>query len=414
MSPHDWLGTLSDGNFLPHGFCFAGRPDLIWLHVVSDAIVALAYFMIPVTLTVFIRRYRMSLSFNWAIALFAAFILLCGTGHVLEIWTIWQPIYYWQGIWKALTAAVSLATAFAILPLLPKLLAMKSPEELEAANQKLAESNALLAATNTQLQAEIKARVQAEADLQASLEEVQRTATELEQFAYIASHDLQAPLRTIAGFAQLLEKRNKDQLDADGLEFLGFIHQGVHGMQSLIDALLKLSRIGRAQDARYEAGSLTQTIQQALRTIQADLNACHALVQVGTMPVLSADHRLLAQLFQNLVGNAAKFSQPGSAPVITIDAADEGEHWHLTVRDNGIGIAPEQLENVFAIFRRLHTQEEYEGSGIGLAICRKIVSHHGGSIWVTSEGEGQGATFHVRLPKQPPERSAPRFASAAD
>lgn len=414
MSLHDVLNSFADSHFLPHGFCFAGRPDLIWLHVVSDALIAVAYFMIPVTLAVLIRRYRMSLSFNWAISLFAAFILLCGAGHMLEIWTIWQPIYYWQGIWKALTAVVSLATAFAILPLVPKLLAMKSPEELEAANLKLAESNALLAEANVQLQAEVKARHQAEADLKTSLDEVQRTAAELEQFAYIASHDLQAPLRSIAGFAQLLEKRNKSQLDADGLEFLAFIGQGVHGMQSLIDALLKLSRISRAQDAHYRSIPLDKTIEEALRPIAADLNARQARVLIGEMPELIADHRLLTQLFQNLISNAAKFCRPGTPPVITIGALDEGDCWQFTVRDNGIGIPPEQLENVFAIFRRLHTQEEYEGSGIGLAICRKIVSHHGGSIWVTSEGEGHGATFHIRLPKQPLERQPARFTPAVD
>lgn len=390
--------SLLDG-LLPHGICFAGRPDLVWLHVASDALIAIAYFVIPITLVVFLRRHRTVLSFNWAIALFAAFILLCGTGHVLALITVWEPIYYLQGWVKALTAVVSVATAVAIMPLVPKLLAMRSPEELEAANAKLAEANA-------QLKIEAEARRIAEAEVRVSLDEAKRSAAELEQFAYIASHDLQAPLRNITGFAQLLEKRYGSQLDGDAREFLDFIHKGTQQMQALIADLLQLSRIGRSKDSSVETLPLATTLERAVATYAAEIKSRQAEVVIGPMPTLATEHRLLGQLLQNLIGNGLKFQKTGSTPRIEISAEEQAQYWCLRFKDNGIGIAPAQLEHIFEIFRRLHSQDEYEGSGIGLAICRKIAAHLGGTLTAQSEGEGQGTTLLLTLPKSPPQVKA--------
>lgn len=387
--------SLMDG-LLPHGICFAGRPDLVWLHVASDALIAIAYFVIPLTLVVFLRRHRTVLSFNWAIALFAAFIVLCGTGHVLALITVWQPIYYLQGWVKALTAVVSVATAVAIMPLVPKLLAMRSPEELEAANAKLAEANA-------QLKIEAEARRQAEAEVRVSLDEARRSAAELEQFAYIASHDLQAPLRNISGFAQLLEKRYGGQLDGDGREFLDFIHKGTQQMQALIADLLQLSRVGRSKDSSVETLPLSTTLERAVAIHAAEIKSRQAEVVIGPMPTLATEHRLLGQLLQNLIGNSLKFQPADRTPRIEISMEEQGQHWYLRLKDNGIGIPPAQLEHIFEIFRRLHSQDEYEGSGIGLAICRKIAAHLGGTLTAESEGEGQGTTFVLTLPKLPPQ-----------
>ena len=396
--------------FLPHGVCFAGRPDLILLHVVSDAIIAIAYFMIPVTLVYFLRRKGLSaLSFNWALALFAAFILLCGSGHLLDILGIWRPYYYLEGLWTAATALVSIVTALAILPLVPRLLSMRTPEELEAVNRDLAQANARLAETNARLEDAMVARENAEAEMRRSLAEAKRNASELEQFAYIASHDLQAPLRNIAGFAQLLERRYRPQLNGDGLEFLGFIGQGVSSMQALIQDLLALSRVGRSESSGFEIRPLRATVEQALRAVAPQIESSGATVELGELPEVIADHGLLAQLFQNLFANALKFQKPGAKPVLGVEAEADGVQWHIRVRDNGIGIPPAQLEAIFAIFRRLHPQDEYDGTGIGLAIVRKIAAHHGGSVSAESAGEGFGAVFHLWLPQQ----SVPREASAS-
>ena len=395
MNTPNWLGTGS--GLLPHGICFLQRPELIWLHVVSNAVIALAYFMIPVLLLYFMRRMGTRISFNWAIALFAAFIVLCGAGHVLDIITVWTPIYYLQGWERALTAVVSLATALAIVPLVPKLLSMKTPEELEAANQRLQE--------------EIARRQAAEEELRRSLADLNRAVHELEQFAYITSHDLQAPLRNVSGFSQLLSRRYASKLDGDALEFLQFIDQGVRQMQALIRDLLQLSRVGRTE-ARPELRPLDESLSSALNTLQPDIVARGATIHHEAMPAVPAVQSLMTQLFQNLVGNALKFQKPGNQPEVTISAQVEDRYVHLRVQDNGIGIPADQLDNVFAVFRRLHSAEEYEGTGIGLALCRKIVQHHRGEIWAES-GES-GTCIHVRLPiEAPAPRDVPAPAAAA-
>jgi two-component system, chemotaxis family, sensor kinase Cph1 len=376
--------TTASTELLPHGFCFMRKPDLIWLHVISDAVIALAYFMIPVVLIYFMRRMGTRISFNWAIALFAAFIVLCGTGHILDIVVVWEPVYYLQGWVRALTAVVSLATALAIIPLVPKLLQMKTPEELEAANSRLRD--------------EVKAREAAEEDLRRSLADLNRAVHELEQFAYITSHDLQAPLRNIAGFSQLLARRYTQKLDGDALEFLQFIEQGVRQMQALIQDLLQLSRVGRTE-ARPERRPLDESLRNALNTLKPEITARDAKVEFGPLPDVPAVQSLMVQLFQNLVGNAIKFQKPGTQPEVRISAEREDKFVHLRVQDNGIGVAKDQLENIFAVFRRLHSADEYEGTGIGLAICRKIVQHHRGEIW--AESDGTGLTVHVRLPIEP-------------
>jgi len=380
---------------LPHSVCFQLRPDLIWLHVTADTVIALSYFVIPVLLLYFIRRRRQPLSFGWAVALFAAFIVLCGVSHVLEIVTVWRPIYYWQGIEKAITAAVSLATAIVIVPLVPKLLAMRSPEELAEANQRLRE--------------EIASREMAEEELRRSLDKMNRAVKELEQFAYITSHDLQAPLRTISGFSQLLTRRHRDKLDGDALEFLDYIDKGARQMQQLIQDLLALSRVGRSEATGIERKPLAETLTRTIKGLKSTIDRTGAEIAFGTLPEIEANHGLLVQLLHNLIDNAIKFQKPGERPKIRIDIARDADAWELTVADNGIGIAPDQLDSVFAIFKRLHGPDDYEGTGIGLAICRKIAEYHGGSITATSDGSG--TQFHLRLPVTMP-RQLPAFAAA--
>ena len=375
------LTWLDPTPLMPHAFCFVGRKDLILLHVLSDLTIALAYFMIPVTMLYFLRRYQNRISFNWAIALFAAFITLCGITHVFGIITIWQPVYYLQGWIKALTALVSLATALAIIPLVPRLLSMRSPQELQESNHRLQE--------------EILLRESAERNLRKSLAEQKRAAAELEQFAYITSHDLQAPLRNISGFSRLLSQRYKSKLDGDALEFLEFIEQGTRQMQTLINDLLALSRVGRT-DSPFEKKPLGDTLDKARKALESEFERSGATLIAENLPEITADHNLLLQLFQNLIGNAIKFQPQGGKPVVEVYCDRRKDDWHITVIDNGIGIPADQLENVFAVFRRLHGPEEYEGTGIGLAICRKIVERHGGRIWV--EPGYPGSVFRFTLP----------------
>lgn len=247
---------------------------------------------------------------------------------------------------------------------------------------------------NLLLQKEIGNRQRVESALLKSNQELARSNAELEQFAYVASHDLQAPLATIASYAQLLEKRYKDQLDSQAHKFIGNIVQGCTRMQSLIDDLLEYSRVGRSQKP-FKPTNCNQVVEQALANLQAVIRDTKAVVYYGDLPIVTGDISQLVQLFQNLVGNAIKYRQ--DAPTaISISACKQHNNWLFSVADNGIGIAPQHQERIFQIFQRLHTQREYSGTGIGLAICQKIVERHGGRIWVESE-PGQGSTFYFTL-----------------
>jgi signal transduction histidine kinase len=247
---------------------------------------------------------------------------------------------------------------------------------------------------NLLLQQEIFNRECAESALLKSHQELARYNAELEQFAYVASHDLQAPLATIASYAQLLEKRSKDKLDSQANKFIGNIVYGCMRMQNLIDDLLEYSRFGRS-DKLLQQTDCNQVFEQAIANLQGVIRDTEAVVCSSELPVVHGEISQLVQLFQNLVGNAIKYRQD-APPVVSVSACKHQDHWLFSVSDNGIGIAQQHQERIFKIFQRLHTQKEYSGTGIGLAICQKIVQRHGGRIWVESE-PGQGSTFRFTL-----------------
>ncbi|MEG3858259.1 PAS domain S-box protein [Microcoleus sp. herbarium12] len=238
--------------------------------------------------------------------------------------------------------------------------------------------------------------------LQTSLEtqtrysqELTRSNAELEQFAYVASHDLQAPLGTIAGYAQLLERRYHHQLDAEGNKFLGNIVNSCVRMQGLIDDLLEYSRVCRSQK-RFDMIDCNQVFDDACANLQLAIGKNQASVTRGDLPRVTGDSFQLLQLFQNLIGNAIKY-RSSSPPVVRARAQRQGNNWVFSVQDNGIGIAEQYHGRIFQIFQRLHTQKEYSGTGIGLAICQRIVDRHGGRLWLESE-PGTGSTFYFSIP----------------
>jgi signal transduction histidine kinase len=228
--------------------------------------------------------------------------------------------------------------------------------------------------------------------------ELRRSNQELEQFAYIASHDLQAPLRSVSGFLDLLARRYQGRLGADADEFIGFAVDGVARMQQLIHDILAFSRVGSRANPPEQLAS-REPLDRALGNLKTDIEESRAEIKVEPLPPVTGDRNQLAQLFQNLVGNAIKYRKPGEPPHISISAEEKESEWEFRVRDNGIGIDPRFAERIFQIFQRLHTTGEYSGTGIGLAICKKIVERHGGRIWVESE-PGQGSTFSFTLPKR--------------
>ncbi|MEU0526090.1 sensor histidine kinase [Streptomyces niveus] len=245
------------------------------------------------------------------------------------------------------------------------------------------------------------------AELDAAAVELRRSNAELEQFAYVASHDLQEPLRKVASFCQLLEKRYGDQLDDRATQYIGFAVDGAKRMQVLINDLLTFSRVGRVQDAQEEV-ALDAALDRALRNVSVSVEETGAVVErPAELPEVMGDPTLLTMLWQNLLGNAVKFRHPDRAPHITVavDRAEGADSWTFSVTDNGIGIPEEFAEKVFIIFQRLHARDAYAGTGIGLSLCKKVVEHSGGHIWIDTAHTG-GARIAFTLPAQPPPPAA--------
>jgi signal transduction histidine kinase len=226
-------------------------------------------------------------------------------------------------------------------------------------------------------------------------EELARSNRDLEQFAYVASHDLQEPLRMVAAYTQLLADRYQGKLDENADKYIHYAVDGALRMQILVRDLLAFSRVGR-EGTEPKLVDVNLAVQAALINLQSTIRDNNAQVQYGHLPSIMADQSQLAQLFQNLIGNAIKFRSQ-EPPIINISAEKQDRQWTFSLSDNGIGIASEYAETIFVIFKRLHTREEYSGSGIGLAICKKVVEHHGGRIWMESE-PGKGSTFKFALP----------------
>lgn len=229
------------------------------------------------------------------------------------------------------------------------------------------------------------------------MEELERSNGELQQFAYVASHDLQEPLRMVSSYTQLLAQRYQGQLDDKANKYIEYAVDGANRMQQLINDLLFYSRINTRGTTPGQTDSHA-VLGEALRNLSAAIEEGRALIANDDLPIVCADPSQLAQLFQNLIGNAIKF-RGADLPRILVSARDLGQEWCFSVKDNGIGIDPQFAEKVFTIFQRLHTRQEYPGTGIGLAVCKRIVTRHGGRIWFESE-PGQGCTFYFTLPKK--------------
>lgn len=258
---------------------------------------------------------------------------------------------------------------------------------------------------------ELAASQSARDSLDEQAEELRRSNAELEQFAYVASHDLQEPLRKVASFCQLLEKRYGDKLDERGTEYIAFAVDGAKRMQVLINDLLTFSRVGRLNATHTEV-DLDAALESGLKNLAVSITESGAQVirPAQPLPLVDGDPTLLAMLWQNLIGNAVKFRRQGVAPRIVIGcregSGDESENWVFTVSDNGIGIGEEFVEKVFVIFQRLHGRDAYTGTGIGLALCKKIVEHHGGTIWIDTSYR-EGTRFAFTLPATPTTKPNP-------
>ena len=244
---------------------------------------------------------------------------------------------------------------------------------------------------------DITDRKKAEEELKATLKDLKRSNTELEQFAYVASHDLQEPLRMVASFTQLLQNRYQDKLDEDANDFINYAVDGATRMQNLISDLLIFSRVG-TRGKPFKNTDMNAVLEGVITTFRQIIKETNVTLTHNPLPMIFADESQMIQLLQNLISNAIKFHKEEESPVVHISAKLQKNQWIFSVRDNGIGINSQYFDRIFIIFQRLHKKDEFDGTGIGLAICKKIIERHKGKIWVESE-LGKGSTFYFSIPK---------------
>jgi signal transduction histidine kinase len=353
---------FASGQFLPAGHCYLWSPGVLWMNVVADVLIAMAYFTIPFAL-LYIARRRRDLPFDWLVVCFGIFIVACGLTHVMNVWNVWHAHYWVAGVVKLITAAASVPTAILLWRFLPSILMLPSQRQLRDANESLARAN-----------------------------------RELEAFTASVSHDLRSPLTTIAGQAGLLELSLPDATDEQKRR-LSRIQGSVRQMSELIEALLVLSRISRQTLHReiVDVTALAESIVQDMR--QKDPTRSVEVVIQPNMTV-HGDRRLVGDLFQNLIGNAWKFTSKTTSARIEIGQSAGGSLATLFIRDNGAGFDMAYEQKLFKPFQRLHGSADFDGSGVGLATVARIVDRHGGRIW--AEGKpNAGAVFYFTLPTAP-------------
>lgn len=502
------LFFASDGFFpVPPSYSMRWNPHLVYIFVLSNGLIALSYFSILGALTYLVLE-RKDIAFNWVIRLLMLLILILGSAYVLEIWSIWHPSLWVEGLFDALTGLIMLVTTIVMWRLVPAARVIPNPRELEEANlvlqREIAErektekslleserkfrslvvgvtdyaiyvldkngeiknwnlgaerisgytaeemigkhfsiffssedvkdgipehlldiarsvgrcevdgwrikkggarfwANSIVTALRDEkgiltgfstVTRDLTERRQMEEITRLNLE-LSRSNEELQQFAKVAAHDLQEPLRAIQGYANLLSRRYANQLDEDGREFIDYIKSSSKRMAEQIQSVLTHSKIS-VQRKSVAKTNLTAVLSEVVANLKAAIEECGATIESDELPTITGNKSELVQLFQNLISNAIKF-RGKEPPVIEITAKKQEKKWLFCVADNGIGIDPNYGGKIFEMFSRLHSKATYSGTGIGLAICQKIVESHGGKIWVESVPD-QGSKFYFTIP----------------
>jgi signal transduction histidine kinase/CheY-like chemotaxis protein len=383
----------SDG-FIPHGHCYLWKTGLVWLHIISDVTIALAYYSIPFLLIYFISK-RKDVPFNGVFLLFGAFIIACGTGHLMDIWTLWHPDYWIAGGLKALTAIISIYTAFALSYLMPQALTLPSPAQLEA--------------INLVLSSEIVERKRIEIELRLAEEVAQNSSQAKSEFLANMSHELRTPLNGILGYTQILQRT--ESLSEKGRKGISIIYQCGSHLLTLINDVLDLSKIEARKlelhPVDFYFPAFLDSVTEICR-IRAEQKVIAFNIQLDpNLPTgIHADEKRLRQVLINLLSNAIKFTDQGSVnfkvQVIGQESNANGEtncKIRFQVIDTGAGIIPEEVDKIFQPFEQAGNQKrQSEGTGLGLAISQKIVLLMGDQIQVQSEfGKGSTFWFEVKL-----------------
>src|SRR3954447_17379741 len=384
----EFFRKLFDSDYMPHGHCYFWQPGMVSLQVSSDTLIALSYFLIPFSLVQLVRK-RRDLEFHWMFVMFGIFILSCGLTHVMDVYNVWHSAYRLDGLIKATTAVSSVMTAVLLFPLIPKALALPSPAMLQKEIDVRKGAEAEVRRLNTDLEGRVRERTAT----------LTRTNEALQRFAYIASHDLREPIRTIRSFNQLLERDYHGRLDPKADQYIRYVVDAAGRMEELVADLMAYARVldqdaprnRQTVDPALILGTVVESLRGSIEESRAEIT------WDDHMPFVEGDKTQIQQVFLNLLSNAIKYRRDQERPKVAIRCETLESECQFAVEDNGIGIAEEYFDQIFVAFKRLHGKE-YPGSGVGLTICRDIVKEHGGRIWVKSE-PGRGATFFFTLPR---------------
>lgn len=392
MSLFEWL--TESKTFVPHGHCYLWQPSVLWLNVISDALIAGAYFVIPLIIWRYLSARRGEVQTVWVPALFAAFIFLCGITHAMEIYTVWTPTYRVAGLLKGLTAIASVLTAISLIFVMPKALQLQTPLQLQ---REVALRTGALEEANSALHLEVAARRSSENALRESEAALRSASERLNRFLATLSHELRNPLAPIVNFVALMEQEALTPLAAHARDVIG--RQARH-MGRMLDDLLDVSRVLndriRLQYQSITAAELIgRSVEAAAPVIEAKQH--RLTVSDGAAHVLYVDADRITQVLTNLLINASRYQH--AAGEIDVSVTADGAWMQFDIRDGGYGIEAQHLDTIFEPFSQFGDHRETgRGLGIGLAFSRHLVTLHGGSISAASDGPGKGSCFSVRLP----------------
>jgi signal transduction histidine kinase len=378
-----WLAAWWFGQFVPHGYCYLWDRALVALHVASDALIALAYFSIPLTIVYFVRK-RRDLPFHWMFLCFGLFIVACGTTHLFEIWTLWHATYWLSGIVKAVTAFVSVLTAILMVSVVPRALALPSPGELARINRELVSRTDQLACANAELASANRAK---------------------DRFLATMSHELRTPLNAIMGFTGTLLMKLPGPLTLDQDKQLRTIQSSSRHLLSLINDLLDLAKIesGKVQ-VKIEPVPCQILLEEVANSLRPQAESKGLRLELSapeTGVVVLADRRALKQILINLTNNAIKFTEHGFVRLELMERRDHGACAEISVTDTGVGIAREDQARLFQAFARVETERtrSLEGAGLGLHLSQRLAALLEAKITLDSE-PGRGSRFALVLAKK--------------
>jgi len=361
--------SFVQSGFEPSGDTYLWRPEILWSNVIGDAVIAFSFFIIPIGLWYFVHK-RKIVRGRPIFILFASFILLCGVSHVLDIISVWYPVYWLQSLVKVSTGVVSLFAAAVLIYHVPVLLKIPSVSQMASANEELKLKTDKLKAQNEFLR----------------------------NLAYATYHDLREPIRGMAINSQVLMSRYNGNMNEEMREIVKHISNESKRMFSTVDAILKLTFM-ESEKYKLESVDLNSVLQKTVTRLSQQIKANKAAIIPENLPMVQGNENLLCILFENVIANSIYF-RSAQIPEITIDAFDEGRNYKITISDNGTGFNNEYRNQVFEMFKTLGNSAVYRGPGLGLAMSRRIAHIHRGNISADS-AEGRGTTITIILPKQP-------------